>query len=183
MASTESLEVEGVTTFSASPWYRYILELTDDKLTIWMENQSNKSQWFSCELSKNDFVSSKNALPCASAVDYVKCLQQALDSDLSESSDVKRELIKIGGGSVRLEVTMEFRSLCSTWTIENKFELKPGTVKRIHSLEMKVREQREMLEDPPESDTELKPTRKDASSNVCLRTRGRNVNCVGEILP
>ncbi|KAE8965163.1 hypothetical protein PR003_g31789 [Phytophthora rubi] len=130
MASTESLEVEGVTTFSASPWYRYILELTDDKLTIWMENQSNKSQWFSCELSKNDFVSSKNALSCASAVDYVK---QALDSDLSESSDVKRELIKIGGGSVRLEVTMEFRSLCSTWTIENKFELKPGTVKRIHS--------------------------------------------------
>ena len=48
MVPSPETEVEGVTTFSASPAtsYRYSLRVKSDKLSIWMEDRTSKKQWY-----------------------------------------------------------------------------------------------------------------------------------------
>jgi len=86
------LEVEGATAFHAPPatTYRYVLELQNEKLSIWMEDPALKKQWcdveeldasgsltaLSCRykggLAQTDYVTSTNAIPGATAIDYTK---------------------------------------------------------------------------------------------------------------
>ncbi|KAG4053101.1 hypothetical protein PC123_g11757 [Phytophthora cactorum] len=62
-------------------------------MSIWMEDQSSKKQWFKDGMVKDDYVSTANAIPDASAADYVECFRDTLDSDLVDSSDAMRKLL------------------------------------------------------------------------------------------
>ncbi|KAG2842841.1 hypothetical protein PC111_g2564 [Phytophthora cactorum] len=88
-------------------------------MSIWMEDQSSKKQWFKDGMVKDDYVSTANAIPDASAADYVECFRDTLDSDLVDSSDAMRKLYALKGGALRLELAVTIRVLRSTCVISN----------------------------------------------------------------
>ncbi|RMX63657.1 hypothetical protein DD238_008031 [Peronospora effusa] len=75
----------GVTVFTPPPStsYRYVIDLKDNKLKIWMEDCSSKKQWCKGDMLKEDYVTSANTIPNASPADYVKVkvYLQALSDD------------------------------------------------------------------------------------------------------
>ncbi|KAG2775753.1 hypothetical protein Pcac1_g13628 [Phytophthora cactorum] len=151
MGSLQDIEVEGVTTFVPPPAtsYRYIIEAKNSKMSIWMEDQSSKKQWFKDGMVKDDYVSTANAIPDASAADYVECFRDTLDSDLVDSSDAMRKLYALKGGALRLELAVTIRVLRSTWVAKYVFDLDSVSVERIDVLESKLRDQQHELEKLP----------------------------------
>ncbi|KAK1937082.1 hypothetical protein P3T76_009860 [Phytophthora citrophthora] len=155
----QEIAAEGVTTFNPpSTSYRYVLQLKDDKLSIWMEDKTSKKQWSKSNMDKSDYVTSANSITDASAMDYMKCFQDALDCELGNSGDVQRTLESKRGGVLLLSFTVQFRLLRSTRTAKYTFELNPVAVERIDVLESKLRDQQE----------ELKTLRKDVSAGRTL---------------
>ncbi|KAG6949196.1 hypothetical protein JG687_00015028, partial [Phytophthora cactorum] len=95
---------------------------------------------------KDDYVSTANAIPDASAADYVECFRDTLDSDLVDSSDAMRKLYALKGGALRLELAVTIRVLRSTWVAKYVFDLDSVSVERIDVLESKLRDQQHELE-------------------------------------
>uniref|UniRef100_A0AAV1T804 Uncharacterized protein n=1 Tax=Peronospora matthiolae TaxID=2874970 RepID=A0AAV1T804_9STRA len=126
MVSSHDTEVDGITAFSTSPAtsYRYILRLKDDKLSIWMEDRTSKKQWSKSGVTKEDYVTSANAISDASANDYLKLFQNALDGEPDESSDAQCTLEVLSGDACQLVVSVKFRILRS-------LQQKNGTTKKL----------------------------------------------------
>ncbi|KAI9920199.1 hypothetical protein PsorP6_015964 [Peronosclerospora sorghi] len=148
MAPIQDIEVEGVTTFAASPRtsYRYMLKLQNDELSIWMEDRTSKKQWYKGKMVKRDYVTSGNIISDAAAADYVRSFQDALNSELDESSDVQRTLKKLKGGDLQLDFEIKIHVLRSARVAKYTFLLDPVSVERIDVLESKLRDQQEELE-------------------------------------
>ncbi|KAG6608710.1 tumor necrosis factor-like domain [Phytophthora cinnamomi] len=97
MALQEDIVAEGVTSFAPPPTasYRYVIKLKEDsEMSIWIEDRIPKKQWYKGNSVKVDSVSATNAIPDATVSDYIKCFQDALNSDLNTSSDTHRKLYK-----------------------------------------------------------------------------------------
>ena len=95
LLGTMDLRKSGLTVFTPPPCtnYRYVIDLKNSKMSIWMENCSNKKQWYcdvcvcdawpklhpfalvrrcKSDILPRDYVTSANTIPNASPVDYVK---------------------------------------------------------------------------------------------------------------
>uniref|UniRef100_A0AAV1TBT0 GOLD domain-containing protein n=1 Tax=Peronospora matthiolae TaxID=2874970 RepID=A0AAV1TBT0_9STRA len=147
MVSSHDTEVDGITAFSTSPAtsYRYILRLKDDKLSIWMEDRTCKKQWSKSGMIKEDYVTSANAIADASAIDYLKLFQDALDGEPDESGDAHCTLEMLSGDACQLVVSVKFRILRSVRVVKYTFVLEPVSVERIDVLKSKMRDQQEEL--------------------------------------
>uniref|UniRef100_A0AAV1T977 Uncharacterized protein n=1 Tax=Peronospora matthiolae TaxID=2874970 RepID=A0AAV1T977_9STRA len=166
MVSSHDMEVDGITAFSTSPAtsYRYILRLKDDKLSIWMEDRTSKKQWSKSGVTKEDYVTSANAISDASANDYLKLFQNALDGEPDESSDAQCTLEVLSGDACQLVVSVKFRILRSVRVVKYTFVLEPVSVDRIDVLESKMRDQQE----------ELKRLQKQSIAHVHLEASTKN---------
>uniref|UniRef100_A0AAV1T8T6 Uncharacterized protein n=1 Tax=Peronospora matthiolae TaxID=2874970 RepID=A0AAV1T8T6_9STRA len=166
MVSSHDTEVDGITAFSTSPAtsYRYILRLKDDKLSIWMEDRTSKKQWSKSGVTKEDYVTSANAISDASAIDYLKLFQDALDGEPDESSDAQCTLEMLSGDACQLVVSVKFRILRSVRVVKYTFVLEPVSVERIDVLESKMRDQQE----------ELKRLQKQSITHVHLEASTKN---------
>ncbi|OWZ05774.1 hypothetical protein PHMEG_00022066 [Phytophthora megakarya] len=115
-----------------------------------MEDRSSKKQWYKGGMNKDDYASSTNVIPNATAIDYVKCFRDSLECDLDDSGDVQRKLTSLKGDALRLRLrlglAMSIRFLQSSWVAKYSFDLDPVSVDRIDILESKLRDQREELE-------------------------------------
>ncbi|KAG3090636.1 hypothetical protein PI125_g17640 [Phytophthora idaei] len=103
--------------------------------------QDIEKQWFKDGIAKDNYVSTANTIPEASAADYVECFRDTLDSDVVDSSDAKRKLNALKGGALRLEMAVTIRVLRSTWVAKYVFDLDSVSVERIDVLESKLRDQ------------------------------------------
>ncbi|CAI5727939.1 unnamed protein product [Hyaloperonospora brassicae] len=148
MVPSPDTEVEGVTTFSTSPAtsYRYVLQLKSDKLSIWMEDRTSKKQWSKSGMTKADYLTSDNTISDASAIDYVKFFQDALEGDLDESGDVQRTFDVLSGDAPKLVISVKVRILRSVRVAKYAFVLDAVAVERIDVLESKLRDQQEELD-------------------------------------
>ncbi|KAI9906326.1 hypothetical protein PsorP6_002936 [Peronosclerospora sorghi] len=158
MTSRYDIQVEGVTVFAASPttFYRYILGLKSDKLSIWMENRTSKEQWYKGEIAKDDYITSANIISDASPMDYLQCFQDSLNSELNRSGDVQRTLERMPTGALRLQINVKFRILRSSRVVKYAFVLDPLPVERIDVLESKLRDQQDELERINELESKLR---------------------------
>ncbi|KAE8999288.1 hypothetical protein PR001_g19102 [Phytophthora rubi] len=143
MEGQPDIKIDGVTAFALplAMSYRYAIELKSSKMSIWMEDRISKKQWYKGGMAKTDYVSDANVIPDATVADYVKCFQDALDSDLGDCSDVQRKLYALDGGALRLEFAVKIRVFRSTWEAKYTFDLHPVSVERIDILESKLRDQ------------------------------------------
>ncbi|KAG3107566.1 hypothetical protein PI124_g2700 [Phytophthora idaei] len=109
MAPAENMKLEGITFFAERPGvsYRYSIELKNSRMSIWMEDRKNKTQWYSGGVPKSDVISSGNEIPNASATDYAKCFQDLLDCDLKTSKGAHRRLKIFDDGTIRLDLAIE----------------------------------------------------------------------------
>ncbi|KAE8995504.1 hypothetical protein PR003_g19312 [Phytophthora rubi] len=148
MSSSRDIEVEGGTAFASLPAtsFRYVLQLKNDKMSIWLEDRSSKKQWYKSGMAKTDFVTSGNTITDAEAIDYLKCFQDALDSDLDKSDEAFREVSFLEGGALRLCLAIAIRVLRSTRVAKFVFNLDPLTIERIDILESKLRDQQDELD-------------------------------------
>ncbi|KAL4146641.1 hypothetical protein PRNP1_012505 [Phytophthora ramorum] len=195
MAPLQDIVAEGVTAFASPPTtsYRYVIELKSDEMSIWMEDRVTKKQWcdpvllvngkddsdpndlfvsrYKGDMAKDYYVSPANAIPDASATDYVQCFRDSLNSDLDDASDVQRKLIPLKGGALRLVLAVTIRVLRSNWVAKYTFDLDPVSVERIDVLESKLRDVQDELEKlrggqaPPY--VKLTATKKHGSAIVC----------------
>ncbi|CAI5703761.1 unnamed protein product [Peronospora effusa] len=138
----------GVTVFTPPPStsYRYVIDLKDNKLKIWMEDCSSKKQWCKGDMLKEDYVTSANTIPNASPADYVKCFYDCFDCNLNTSCPVQRTLTKLMGDKVNLELTLTIPFLRSTWVAKYSFELDPVEMDRINVMESTIRDQYDELQ-------------------------------------
>ncbi|KAE8912960.1 hypothetical protein PF003_g3185 [Phytophthora fragariae] len=97
-------------------------------------------------MAKTDFVTSGNTITDAEAIDYLKCFQDALDSDLDKSDEAFREVSFLEGGALRLCLAIAIRVLRSTRVAKFVFNLNPLTIERIDILESKLRDQQDELD-------------------------------------
>ncbi|KAF4041483.1 hypothetical protein GN244_ATG06340 [Phytophthora infestans] len=143
----QNVDVNGTTTFAATPStsYRYSIQVKDDKLSVWIEDRTSKNQWYKGDLAKADYVTSANTISNASANDYARCFQDALDCDLNDVSGARRSLTSLQGDVMRLEFTVNIHVLRSMWVARYTFNLEPVSVERIDVLESKLRDQGEVL--------------------------------------
>ncbi|KAE9278061.1 hypothetical protein PF008_g28708 [Phytophthora fragariae] len=148
MKNQQDIMVEGVTAFAPPPAtsYRYVIEMKNSKMSIWMEDRTSKKQWYKGDMAKADYVTAANAIPDLTVADYLKCFQDTLDSNLSDSSDVQRKLYPLDSGALRLELVVAVRVLRSMWLAKYTFDLDSVSVERIDILESKLRDQQEELE-------------------------------------
>ncbi|KAH7472523.1 uncharacterized protein KRP23_9516 [Phytophthora ramorum] len=173
MAPLQDIVAEGVTAFASPPTtsYRYVIELKSDEMSIWMEDLATKKQWYKGDMVKGDYVSPANAIPDASATDYVQCFRDSLNSDLDDASDVQRKLIPLKGGALCLVLAVTIRVLRSNWVAKYTFDLDPVSVERIDVLESKLRDVQDELEKlrggqaPPY--VKLTATKKHGNAIVC----------------
>ncbi|KAE8987602.1 hypothetical protein PF005_g20742 [Phytophthora fragariae] len=140
-APTEDLEVEGVTAFGPPPAteFRYVIELKNRKISLWMEDSAHKTQWYKGDMVEADYVTHANVIPGASKIDYVKYFQGLLDCRLDDSGFVHRSLTALDSDTLRLELNMKLSVFHSTRVATYTFDLHHGSVERIHALETKVR--------------------------------------------
>ncbi|CEG42929.1 Tumour necrosis factor-like domain [Plasmopara halstedii] len=93
-----------------------------------------------------DYVSTANAIPTAHVADYVKCFQEALDSDFAKTNDANRSLVALDEGALRLELSATICVFHSTWKAKYTFDLDPVSVNQIDVLESKLRDQQDEIE-------------------------------------
>ncbi|UIZ21886.1 hypothetical protein KXD40_008919 [Peronospora effusa] len=151
----------GVTVFTPPPStsYRYVIDLKDNKLKIWMEDCSSKKQCSETNVNmsafvrrckgdmlKEDYVTSANTIPNASPADYVKCFYDCFDCNLNTSCPVQRTLTKLMGDKVNLELTLTIPFLRSTWVAKYSFELDPVEMDRINVMKSTIRDQYDELQ-------------------------------------
>ncbi|KAL7690963.1 putative tumor necrosis factor-like domain superfamily [Plasmopara halstedii] len=173
----QDIEVEGVTVFAPPPAtsYRYVMELKSAKLSIRLEDRKTKKQWFKGDMVITDYVSTANTIPTAYIADYVKCFQDALDSEFAETSDVDRCLVALAEGSLRLELVVTIRVLRSMWKAKYTFDLDPVAVNKIDELESKLRDQQDEIE---ELEKQLKKGEKSAYIKLTTSTtRSNSILC------
>ncbi|KAG1704928.1 hypothetical protein DVH05_004955 [Phytophthora capsici] len=120
-----------------------MLQLKDNKLSIWMEDKCSKKQWRKNDMVMGDYVTSANMVIGASALNY---LQEALDCKLDKHDDVQR----IGQESLEdrtlcLSFLFKFQFLSSRKEAKFTFTLDPVELERIDVLESKLRDQQEEL--------------------------------------
>ncbi|KAL3661114.1 hypothetical protein V7S43_013723 [Phytophthora oleae] len=143
-----NFEAEGVTTFHPphSTSYRYMLQLQDDKLSSWIEDKISKKQWSKGGMAKDGYITPANSITDASALDYAKFFQDALDRGPNKCGDVQRTVEILQDGALRLSFAVQFSFLRSMRVAKYTFELIPVSVERIDVLESKLRDQQEELE-------------------------------------
>ncbi|CEG49153.1 uncharacterized protein PHALS_06932 [Plasmopara halstedii] len=122
------------------------MELKSAKLSIRLEDRKTKKQWFKGGMVITDYVSAANAIPTAHVADYVKCFQEALDSDIAETNDAKRSLVALALGSFRLELDLTIHVFRSTWKAKYTFDIDPVSVNQIDLLESNLRDQQDEIE-------------------------------------
>ncbi|KAG6952802.1 hypothetical protein JG688_00013133 [Phytophthora aleatoria] len=158
------MKLEGITFFPERPGvsYRYSIELKNSRMSIWMEDRKNKTQWYRGGVPKADVISSGNEIPNASATDYAKVKLKIFDD-----------------GTIRLDLAIEIDFLRTSWVAKFAFELNPVSVEQIDVLESKLRDQQDALErlekevkllraDQEPIFIQLKASRKhETTSNLC----------------
>ncbi|RAW41239.1 hypothetical protein PC110_g2564 [Phytophthora cactorum] len=118
---------------------------------MWCENLKNANNFavfcrFKGGMTKDDYLSSTNTIPDASAADYVECFRDTLESDLAASGGAKRKLYALDRNALRLELAVTIRVLCSTSVAKYVFDLYPVVVECIEILESKLRDRQHELE-------------------------------------
>ncbi|OWY94905.1 hypothetical protein PHMEG_00035235 [Phytophthora megakarya] len=121
--SDEFLEFEGTTIFAPppSPTYRYSMSLKSGKLRIWLESCETKEQWCTAHMNLEDYVDSTNAIPNATATDYVTFQRHK-------------------GEMFRLEVTVKFQVLKQSRVTIYAIDMESISLERIDIVEAKMRD-------------------------------------------
>ncbi|KAF1785031.1 hypothetical protein GQ600_8178 [Phytophthora cactorum] len=130
------IKVAGTTGSSAA--YDYILQLKNEKLSVWIEDCATKEKWYKGDMGQDQFVTSTNAIGGLTPAGYIKFFHALLQS---KSSDVQRKLTVREGGALQLELLANIRFQKSTWTMAYTFDLDPVSAERIEELESKLRDQ------------------------------------------
>ncbi|KAE8989410.1 hypothetical protein PF010_g19017 [Phytophthora fragariae] len=159
-------------TAKPTPFYRYKINLQDEKLVIWVENQTTKLQWSTGQLNKCDYVTTMNTIHQFSIEDYVELFEDTLNCELSDTSSTQRSLSEIDNGALKLELSANIRFPRSTSVVKYVFVLAPVKVDRIDVLESKLLDQEEVTKQIKERNDaapafiQLKAEMKDDNSNL-----------------
>ncbi|KAI9920198.1 hypothetical protein PsorP6_015965 [Peronosclerospora sorghi] len=120
--------------------------LKNDKLSIYLEDQNTKKQWYSGEMAGDDYLTPSNRISEASTMDYLGYFRDSLDSKLDDSSDVQRALEVLEEEVLRLIFDVKIRIFQSARVTKYAFTLAPVSVERIDVLDSKLRDKQHELE-------------------------------------
>ncbi|KAE9222740.1 hypothetical protein PF005_g6588 [Phytophthora fragariae] len=124
------------------------MSLKSGKLRIWLENGESKKQWCTTQLSLEDYVNSTNAIPNATALDYVTGAQDDPDHIPITFQRHKGEVFQLEV-SVKLQVLKQLR--VATYCIE----MEPISLERIDVLESKMRDLQDEVDQLREDSEEV----------------------------
>ncbi|POM64143.1 Hypothetical protein PHPALM_20367 [Phytophthora palmivora] len=142
--SSDILEFEGTATFAPAPapTYRYTLSLENNKLRIWFEDCQSKKQWCTARLKFNEYVNITNAIPNATATDYVEYFRELIDGAHDDDTNASIE-IENATGDLELQVKIHVDVLHKSRVATYNFKLEAISLDRIDMLESKLRDLQE----------------------------------------
>ncbi|KAH7472561.1 uncharacterized protein KRP23_9549 [Phytophthora ramorum] len=136
------LELEGTTKFSPppAPTYRYSLSLQDGKLCIWLEDCESKKQWCTARRSLCDYVDLTNAIPTASAADYVKYFHDLIDANHDGVDSFPITLQPLTGNNFQLQIVLKVQVMEQPRVATYTFTMEPISLERFDVMGSKVRD-------------------------------------------
>ncbi|KAL4146614.1 hypothetical protein PRNP1_012478 [Phytophthora ramorum] len=136
------LELEGTTKFSPppAPTYRYSLSLQDGKLRIWLEGCDSKKQWCTARRSLCGYVDLANAIPTASAADYVKYFHDLIDANHDGVDSFPITFQPLTGNIFQLQIVLKVQVMGQPRVATYTFTMEPISLERFDVMESKVRD-------------------------------------------
>ncbi|EGZ06262.1 hypothetical protein PHYSODRAFT_566045 [Phytophthora sojae] len=135
-------EFTGTTIFAPppAPTYRYAISLKHDRLRIWLEDCDSKKQWSTSELGIEAYVDPTNAIPDATASDYLECFREVMNSAGEGVGKIASTFSRVKGDTFRLEIAVAIQVLRKSRVMSYAFVLEPISVERIDVLESRMRD-------------------------------------------
>lgn len=145
-SQTEFVEYQGTTIFAADERvFRYSLTLKSNKLRVWLEDFVSKEQWCTTNLNLHDYVELANAIPEATATDYVECFHELLESP-HDVNNIPSSFKRVADDAFELRMGLKVQVLNKFRLATYSFKLEPIPVEKIDVLQSKLRDLQEEIQ-------------------------------------
>ncbi|KAL4166719.1 hypothetical protein KRP22_013972 [Phytophthora ramorum] len=112
----------------------------DGKLCIWLEDCESKKQWCTARRSLCDYVDLTNAIPTASAADYVKYFHDLIDANHDGVDSFPITLQPLTGNNFQLQIVLKVQVMGQPRVATYTFTMEPISLERFDVMESKVRD-------------------------------------------